>query len=136
MKKVLVVDDDPDVLAAIGAVIKRAGYEVFPLESGRAALDWIELHVPDLVLLDVVMPELSGFETCRAIRAHADPVRSLVPIIFLTSKNAIADMVEGRAAGSDTYLTKPVLSSKLLKTVEIFLGGDFPLRRKAPSPKA
>jgi putative two-component system response regulator len=82
----------------------------------------------DLVILDVAMPGLSGYDVCRTIRQ--DPRTQDVPVIFLTAKGMLMDMTEGEQAGSDLYLIKPVLATKLLNMVGMFLSDDSPLSKK------
>jgi DNA-binding response OmpR family regulator len=110
--KIAVVDDEPLTLRAVRRLLARAGHEVVAFESGGAALDWFVEGRPDAVILDVVMPGLSGYEVCRRLRAM--PAMRRVPVIFLTSKNRSDDMVEARAAGSDLFVVKPVLGDRLL----------------------
>jgi DNA-binding response OmpR family regulator len=102
---ILVVDDDPDVLTSIVEVLEDAGYSVKSASSGQAALDTLGRQLPDLVVLDIVMPEMDGLEVCRRIRA--DPFTSKLPIIFLTARGRATDIVQGLDSGGDDYLTKP-----------------------------
>lgn len=105
MAHVLVVDDEPDVLNSIGAILEDAGYDVTLTSSGQEALDVVTSQRFDLVILDIIMPEMDGLEVCRRIRA--DPLVSKLPIIFLTAKSRPYDIVEGLDVGGDDYLTKP-----------------------------
>ena len=127
-RKVLLVDDDKLAAAAVEHVLVRSGYDVVTLDSGLAALKWLETDTADLILLDVVMPGLSGFDVCRRLRDNPDT--HLTPIVFLTAKDRVKDMTEGMSAGSDLYLVKPVLASRLLKMLQMFLSTDLPLARK------
>ena len=132
-KKILLVDDDGLAAAAVEHVLSKAGYDVVTLDRGVEALRWLETDTADLILLDVVMPGLSGFDVCRRLRE--DPAHRLTPIVFLTAKDRVKDMTEGMNAGSDLYLVKPVLAASLLKMLQMFLSSDLPLARKrAPQP--
>jgi DNA-binding response OmpR family regulator len=105
MTKILAVDDDPDVLNSIAEVLEEAGFEVDRAASGRDALSMVTRHRPDLVVLDIMMPEMDGIEVCRRIRT--DPFTSKLPVIFLTAKGRPAEIASGLDAGGDDYLTKP-----------------------------
>ena len=131
MRTILLVDDDLQTLSSLRMVMERMGYTVATAESGESALEWLETNQPDLIVLDVVMPGLSGLEVCRRIRADPDPYRSLTPIILLTTRDTVRDIVNGDAAGSDLYLIKPILASRLLRAVDLFLSGD--IRRRPAS---
>jgi DNA-binding response OmpR family regulator len=130
-KKILAVDDDATALGALRQILTQKGYEVAVSQSGDEALEWLTERTPDLVILDVAMPGLSGFETCRRIRK--DPRFRDLPVVFLTAKGMLADMAEGLDAGSDLYLVKPVLASKLVALVGMFLSPEAPLAR-VPRP--
>lgn len=132
-KKILAVDDDATALGALRQILTQRGYDVAISGSGEEALEWLTERTPDLVILDVAMPGLSGFETCRRIRQ--DPRFRETPVVFLTAKGLLADMAEGLDAGSDLYLIKPVLASKLVALVAMFLSPGAPLARAAsPEP--
>jgi len=132
-RKILLVDDDNLAAAAVEHVLVRAGYDVVTLDNGLAALRWLETNSADLILLDVVMPGLSGYDVCRRLRDNPDT--RLTPIVFLTCKDRVKDMSEGMNAGSDLYLVKPVLAARLLKMLQMFLSTDLPLARKrSPQP--
>ena len=106
--KALVIDDDPDMQALVGHALQRAGYDVLSATGGQQGLDRLEAVRPDIVLLDVNLPELDGFEVCRRIR-----LTSQAPIIMLTARNEEEDVVRGFRLGADDYVTKP-FSVKLL----------------------
>ena len=109
-------------MAALGAlrqILSEAGYEVLTARSGEEALASMEAERPDLVLLDVAMPGLSGYDVCRRIRSN--PGTKDLPVIFLSARAEENARAEGQAAGSDLYLGKPVLASRLLTMVELFL---------------
>ena len=128
-KRILAVDDDSTALGALRQILAQKGYEVSTASSGPDALDLLARDAAfDLVILDVAMPGMNGYEVCRAIRA--DERLQDTPVIFLTAKGLLMDMAEGEDAGSDLYLIKPVLATKLLNMVGMFLSDDTPLARK------
>ncbi|HEV7671787.1 MAG TPA: response regulator transcription factor [Thermoanaerobaculia bacterium] len=114
--KILVVDDDPDLRDLIGYTLRRDGYFVIEAEDGIAALLMAEVERPDLVLLDVNLPRLDGFEVCRRLRAA-----SAVPIVMLTVRGAEEDQVRGLDLGADDYLAKPFSPRTLLARVRALL---------------
>jgi len=114
--RILVVDDDPPSVKMTAFLLREEGYEVLAASNGRDALLLLEREKPDLVLLDVMMPGLDGFETLRQIRAR-DPI----PVIFLSAKGETADRVAGLEIGADDYLAKPFEPSELLARVKAVL---------------
>ena len=126
----MLVDDDALAAAAVEHVLVIAGYDCVTVDSGLAALRWLETDTVDLILLDVMMPGMSGFDVCRRLREMPDT--RLTPIVFLTAKDRVKDMTEGMCAGSDLYLVKPVLAARLLRMLQMFLSSDLPLARKRP----
>lgn len=102
MKRVLIVDDDPGISDVLGMYMKREGYEVTQVTSGEDALADIEADLPALVLLDIMLPGIDGYEVCRRIRASHE-----VPVIFLTCKDDDIDTIVGLEIGADDYITKP-----------------------------
>jgi len=116
-KKILIVDDDPAFLRLVEQVLTQKGYEVLKAGSGQEALRILFAQKPDLVLLDVVMPKMDGWETCRRIRDISD-----IPIIILTGKRkAEEDVVRGLDYGADDYLIKPVGNRELVARVRTIL---------------
>jgi DNA-binding NarL/FixJ family response regulator len=109
---VLVVDDAPDTLRMLCTALAGEGYTVLVARDGQQALDRLELVVPDAILLDAVMPGMSGFEACRRIKAHA--VWAHVPVIFMTGLAETADIVTGFDAGGVDYVVKPVRIEEVL----------------------
>ncbi len=132
-KMILAVDDDTNALGALRQILLHRGYEVATATSGDEALTWLAGRTPDLILLDVSMPGLSGFDVCRKIRE--DPRTAATPVVFLTAKGMRGDMLEAQQAGSDLYLVKPVLATKLITRVEMFLSKDGALARKKVAPR-
>jgi DNA-binding response OmpR family regulator len=119
-KTVLIVDDEPHILRSLGFVVRRAGYNVVEARGGREALELIEEHNPDLVFLDIMMPELDGYEVCRRVKSAEDG--SSIFIIMLTAKGQRTDREVGLEAGADEYMTKPFSPSRAVERVQEILG--------------
>ncbi len=113
---ILIVEDDPQLRVLFREALRAQGFQVSEASSGSEALATLQEHEPDLVLLDVLMPDLDGIETCRRIRA-----RSTVPIIMLTALGRDQDIVAGLEAGADDYVTKPVSLVQLLARIRAHL---------------
>lgn len=109
---VLLVDDMPQSLGALGEELEADGHTVLMAHSGEAALQRLDLATPDAILLDAVMPGLSGFETCRRIKARAEWAH--IPVIFMTGLSETAHVVEGFGAGGVDYVVKPVRAQEVL----------------------
>lgn len=116
---VLVVEDDSSVRTMLKQMVEREGIRVLTAEDGAIALDVVASHEPDLVLLDVVMPEMTGLEVCR--RLKDDPDTRLLPVILVTGLDASADRVAGIEAGADDFLSKPFDSAELIARVRSLL---------------
>ena len=116
---VLVVDDITKNLQVVGTMLRNAGYAVTPATSGAEALKGIRVRVPDLVLLDLMMPEMDGLEVCR--RLKADPLTQSIPVIFLTASNEMEHLVKGFEVGAVDYVTKPFNAPELLARVRTHL---------------
>ena len=116
MTRVLVVEDEDSFSDALSFMLRREGYEVFVATDGNAAISEFDKHGPDLVLLDLMLPGISGTEVCRIIRG-----KSSVPIIMLTAKDGEVDKVVGLELGADDYVTKPFSSRELLARVRAVL---------------
>ncbi len=116
MNSVLVVDDDPGVLDVVAFTLRREGFDVDEETDGARALAAARTRAYDLVILDVMLPQLSGTEVCRALRAESD-----VPILMLTARDAERDRVLGLDVGADDYVTKPFSSAELLSRVRAIL---------------
>src|SRR5687767_4592316 len=105
MAHILTVDDEPDVLAAVRLVLEEDGHRITEARSGSEALAALSQTAFDLVVLDIMMPEMSGIEVCQRIRSK--PILSKIPILFLTAKGRPNDIARGLDAGADDYLIKP-----------------------------
>ncbi|MCK4283354.1 MAG: response regulator [Candidatus Brocadiae bacterium] len=118
-KKILIVDDEPHILRSLGFVLERAGYDVLQARSGTEALELIRQEHPVLVFLDIMMPELDGYEVCRTIKSSDDLASTYV--IMLTAKGQQHDREEGLEAGADEYMTKPFSPSRAVERVHALL---------------
>ena len=117
MVRVLVVDDEPAVRDALRRALGLRGYEVELAEHGRSALETVALRQPDVVVLDVGMPELDGLDVCRILRSRGDKT----PVLILTARETVTDRVEGLEAGADDYLVKPFALEELIARIRALL---------------
>jgi class 3 adenylate cyclase len=117
--KILVVDDVPRNVKLLADLLTAKGYSAVTASSGREALAQIEAERPDLVLLDVVMPEMSGYEVCRKIRE--DPATEILPVVMVTALDPTEERVKGLDSGADDFLTKPINQAELLARVRSLL---------------
>lgn len=124
MRKLLIADDEPGIRTLVKMTLESDAYEIIEASDGVQALALTKEHRPQLVLLDVSMPRMSGFDVCRSIKA--DPAFKDIRVIMVTAKAQEADITEGVAAGADDYFTKPFSPVALIRKVEeIFEGkGD------------
>lgn len=118
-QKILLVDDEKDILELIGFNLEKEGYEVYTAINGRKALEVARQTSPDLILLDVMMPEMDGMETCRELRE--DPQFKNVLIAFLTARNEDYSQIAGFDAGADDYISKPIKPRLLISRVKALL---------------
>ena len=114
--KILVVDDEPEAVELVEFNLKQAGYIVTTAADGAEALKKARAQIPDLIVLDVMLPEMDGFEICKTLRL--DPATARVPILMLTAKAAEIDRVLGLELGADDYLTKPFSPRELLLRIK------------------
>jgi len=119
-KRILVVDDDEMVLMALEELLKPEGYEVHAFSSGTEALKKLDEDGFDLLMMDVIMPEMDGFELCRRVRQKEKYKE--VPIVFLTAKSRDEDRAKGLEAGANLFLSKPISPDKLIEIVGSALG--------------
>ena len=127
MTIVLVVEDDPGILDAVAYSLGRDGYEVLTAEDGMAGLDLARERKPDAVVLDVMLPRMSGLDVCRILRAETP-----VPILLLTARDSEADRVQGLELGADDYLTKPFSMRELRARVASLIRRDALSRAAGP----
>lgn len=119
-EKILLVDDEPNILLSLEFLMERAGYEVFTASDGEMALEKIDQLLPSLVLLDINMPKLNGYQVCERVRAT--PEWDQVKIILLTAKGRDVEKQKGLAMGADDYVSKPFSNQELLDKVDEILG--------------
>ncbi|MBE9044371.1 response regulator transcription factor [Pleurocapsales cyanobacterium LEGE 10410] len=119
MKKILVVDDDVTLRKVLQNSLEQRGYQVISVGSGTEALTKFSQDVPDIIISDVSMPEMNGFEFCRQLRSQ--PSGKLIPFIFLSAKNELDDRIQGHTIGADSYLTKPFEMKELLANIEALI---------------
>ncbi|MBN2148183.1 MAG: response regulator [Anaerolineales bacterium] len=118
-EKILVVDDDVDTLRLVGLMLQRQGYQIVAANNGHQALNTAQAENPDLILLDVMMPDMDGYEVTRRLRAQ--PLTAGTPIIMFTAKSQVDDKVTGFESGVDDYLTKPTQPRELFAHVKAVL---------------
>lgn len=119
-KKVLIVDDEPNIAISVDFLMRREGFEVLVAHDGEEGLARIRADRPDLVVLDVMMPKLDGFEVCKAVRA--DPTLAGVRILMLTAKGRAQEITKGLALGAEAYIPKPFSTRELVAKVKELLG--------------
>lgn len=117
--KILLVDDEPDILEFLGYNLKREGYKVFSASNGKEAISMAKKEIPELIVLDVMMPEMDGIEVCRELRK----ISSLknVMIAFLTARNEDYSQISGFDSGADDYITKPIKPNVFVSRVKALL---------------
>ena len=116
MRKILVIEDEPEMRRNITALLRFKEYEPIAAENGRVGVEMARREKPDLILCDVMMPELDGFGVLRALQEDAN--LALIPFIFLTAKGEKDDLRSGMNLGADDYLTKPVTNNDLVRAIE------------------
>ena len=121
-KKILIVDDEPNIVISLQFLMRREGFEVVVARDGEEALDSVEKERPDLMLLDVMMPKINGFEVCERLRK--DPSLADMRIVMLTAKGREAEMKKGLSLGADGYITKPFSTRDLVIQVKNLLGQE------------
>ncbi|MBI3548286.1 MAG: response regulator [Elusimicrobia bacterium] len=119
-KKVLVVEDDPAIRGMIGMILADAGCELIEAENGQAGVEAAQQHMPDLIIMDVMMPVMSGFDATQAIRA--DPKVQAIPIIMCTARDKMADVEKSLTVGANDYLPKPINVPRFKAKVAQYIG--------------
>jgi twitching motility two-component system response regulator PilH len=115
MARVLIVDDSPSQLVGLKRITEKLGHEVITAEDGAAGVEAAKRELPDLILMDVVMPNLNGFQATRTLAK--DPKTSHIPVILVTTKDQETDRVWGMRQGAKTYVTKPVNEDELTRAI-------------------
>jgi DNA-binding response OmpR family regulator len=118
-KKILIVDDEPNILLSLDFLFRKKGFEVFIARNGSEAMQLLDEKHPDITLLDIMMPDVDGYEVCEYIRKH--PTLHASKVIFLSAKSKKTDIEKGIEAGADRYVTKPFSTRDLLQEVHALL---------------
>ncbi|HOT92747.1 MAG TPA: response regulator [Anaerolineae bacterium] len=126
--RILIVDDDVDALRLVGIMLEREGFQILAAASGQQAIDKALEEKPDLIILDVMMPDIDGYQVAMQLRKH--PATQDIPILMFTAKTAVNDKVAGFQAGADDYLTKPVHRAELITRIQALLQ-----RKKRAAPE-
>ncbi|MET4567968.1 twitching motility response regulator PilH [Rhodanobacter soli] len=121
MARILIVDDSPSQLLGIKRIVEKLGHETLSAEDGAAGVEVAKQEMPDLILMDVVMPNLNGFQATRTISKNAETAH--IPIILVTTKDQETDKVWGMRQGAKAYVTKPIKEEELVKALQEFLPG-------------
>lgn len=119
MKRILIVDDEIGALTLIGIMLERGGFEVLKAKDANSALNVLDQETPDMIILDVMMPEIDGIELCRMIRERARTVST--PVLILSARGDAESVMRGMDAGADDYLPKPILHHDLVAKVKKML---------------
>ncbi len=120
MARILIVDDSPSQLMGIRRIVEKLGHKAITAEDGAEGVDKARAELPDLVLMDVVMPNLNGFQATRAITR--DPATKHIPVVMVTTKDQETDRVWGMRQGAKAYLSKPFSEPELAEVIEKVLG--------------
>jgi DNA-binding response OmpR family regulator len=120
-KKVLIVDDEPNIVTALEYLLRNSGFEVMVADNGEEALARVESFAPDLVLLDVMMPRINGYEVCRRMRERPD--WQSIKIVMLSAKGRDVEVSKGVSLGADLYVTKPFSNTELVAKIGSLLAG-------------
>lgn len=118
--RILIVDDEPNIVVSLEFLMKREGFETAVAEDGEAALEAIAARPPDLVILDVMLPKLNGFDVCRRVRA--EPRWRGMKILMVTARGRETEVTKGLGLGADAYVTKPFSTKDLVAQVKQLLG--------------
>jgi len=118
-KKILIVEDEPSLLKLESILLTLKGYDVKGVGDGQAALDAVATMKPDLLLLDIMLPEVNGFEICRQLKANEATCN--IPVVMLTAKKSKEDIDRGKQVGADDYITKPFKSENVVTTIQRLL---------------
>jgi DNA-binding response OmpR family regulator len=118
-KEILIVDDEPSIVVPVEFLMEQQGYSVLVAENGEDALDAIYKYKPDLILLDIMLPRIDGYEVCEIVRLN--PEYRDIKIIFLTAKGREVEIAKGLALGADAYIIKPFSNTELVAKVKELL---------------
>jgi CheY-like chemotaxis protein len=118
-KQVLIVDDEPNIIVPLQFLMEKCGYQVLIAQSGEEALESVSKYRPDLILLDIMLPGIDGYEVCEILRLK--PEWKDIKIIFLTAKGRDVDIAKGMVLGADEYITKPFSNKQIIDCVKKLL---------------
>jgi len=119
MKKILIVDDEPNIVMSLEYIFKKENFEVFIARDGEEAIEIVETTIPDIILLDIMMPNVDGYQVLNYLKSN-EKLKE-IKVIFLSAKNKISDVELGLQLGADKYLSKPFSIKKLVKEVKTLL---------------
>ena len=124
MARILIVDDSPSQLMGIRRIVEKLGHDALTAEDGAAGVEAAKREIPDLILMDVVMPNLNGFQATRSITREATTKH--IPVVLVTTKDQDTDRVWGMRQGAKAYITKPFSESELAELISQYLDGGTP----------
>lgn len=122
MKRILIAEDEPSIVLSLEFLLTEAGYEVFTAVNGADALKLAEQHKPDLLVLDIMLPVVNGFEVCRTVRSN--PALREMPILMLTARGREQEIARGLALGASAYVTKPFGTRELMSKIRELLAAS------------
>ena len=131
MARILIVDDSPSQLMGIRRIVEKLGHEALTAEDGAAGVEAAKRELPDLILMDVVMPNLNGFQATRSITR--EPSTRHIPIVLVTTKDQDTDRVWGMRQGAKAYITKPFSETELADIIQQMLGADAAAESSEPA---
>jgi len=120
MQKILIVDDEPNIVMTLEYAFKKNNFEVYIARDGSEALNILEHHIPEVVLLDIMMPNVDGYETLKTIKEN--PLLQHTKVVFVSAKNKASDIEKGLKLGADRYITKPFSVKKIVSEIQELLG--------------
>ncbi len=127
MKKIVLIEDDPDLYSLIQYNLEKAGFALAGSHTGKGALDLCRRERPDLIILDIMLPDSDGLDICRSIRAHPDLAN--IPVIFLTARASETDRIVGLELGANDYIVKPFFVRELIARIKIHFRGHTPINK-------
>ncbi len=119
MARILIAEDEPDIRELVAFTLRFAGHEVVATSNGEEALHKASEYIPDIILMDVRMPRMTGYDACRAMKA--DPLLKNIPVVFLSAKGQDSEIQTGLEAGAEEYLLKPFAPDQLTERVKVIL---------------